>query len=191
MAFIYIINQLGNYTQLSMKYYTEYKSPIGVLVLISDGSNITWLGIRGQKYAIGQFDDLALNPDLPVFDSTKRWLDIYFSGVMPEFMLPLAPEGTSFRQAVWAILTEIPYGEVVTYGDIAKKIAKQAGKEQMSAQAVGGAVGHNPISIIIPCHRVVGAGGNLTGFASGIDAKIKLLELEHIDMSSFYRPKSL
>ncbi len=171
-----------------MNYYFEYKSPIGILTIISNGESITWLGIKGQKYFTHDLDALSLDVTLPIFTDTVKWLDIYFSGEKPNFTLPLAPQGSSFRQAVWKILCNIPYGEVVTYGDIAKIIAKQSGKEKMSSQAVGGAVGHNPISIIIPCHRVVGAGGNLTGFASGIATKIKLLEQEHIDVSRFYIP---
>ena len=172
-----------------MNYYFEYRSPIGEFIIISDGESITWLGVSGQKYAADILQDSVLDPSLQIFVDATQWLDLYFSGIEPPFALPLAPQGTSFRQAVWAVLSKIPYGEVVTYGDIAKQIAKQQGKECMSAQAVGGAVGHNPISILIPCHRVVGVGGNLTGFASGIETKIKLLELEHIDMHHFYRPK--
>ena len=173
-----------------MNHYFDYKSPIGVLTIISDGESITWLGLKGQKYCADVPEKVSTEISLPVFAKTKRWLDIYFSGKTPTFTPTLAPQGGSFRQAIWKILCDIPYGEVTTYGEIAKLIAIQKGKEKMSAQAVGGAVGHNPISIIIPCHRVVGAGGNLTGFASGIDAKIKLLEVEQLDMSQFYMPKS-
>ena len=172
-----------------MNYYIEYQAPIGDLLIISDGENIIWLGVSGQKYAENVLQDSVLNSNLQIFADVRQWLDLYFSGVEPPFAIPLAPTGTFFRRAVWDILCEIPYGEVLTYGDIAKKIAKQQGKERMSAQAVGGAVGHNPISILIPCHRVVGAGGNLTGFASGMEKKIKLLGLEHIDMQHFYVPK--
>ena len=173
-----------------MDYYLKYNSPIGVLIIISDGENITRLGLRGQKYFTDVEEEISTEVNLPVFVETTRWLDIYFSGEIPTSTPPLAPQGSSYRQNVWKILSSIPYGEVTTYGEIAKLIAIQKGKEKMSAQAVGGAVGHNPISIIIPCHRVVGAGGNLTGFASGIDAKIKLLEVEQLDMSQFYMPKS-
>jgi methylated-DNA-[protein]-cysteine S-methyltransferase len=127
--------------------------------------------------------------DLPVFKRVKEWLSIYFSGKNPAFTPPLAPKGSPFRQAVWKILREIPYGKVITYGDIAKKIAKQSGKEKMSAQAAGGAVGHNPITLIIPCHRVVGADGSLTGYAGGITAKTKLLTLERVDMSKLHTPR--
>jgi methylated-DNA-[protein]-cysteine S-methyltransferase len=123
--------------------------------------------------------------EMPVFTATKKWLDRYFSCEKPAISeLPLAPIGGMFRQEVWAILCEIPYGEVITYKDISKKMKR----ENMSSQAVGGAVGHNPISIIIPCHRVVGANGNLTGYAGGISKKIKLLELEGVDISQLYAP---
>ena len=127
--------------------------------------------------------------DLPVFTAIKNWLDKYFAGQKPAISdLPLAPIGGAFRKAVWDILCEIPYGEYITYGDIAKTMAARMGKASMSSQAVGGAVGHNPISIIIPCHRVVGANGSLTGYAGGISKKIKLLEHEGVDMSKLFVP---
>ena len=133
---------------------------------------------------------MVQNDNLKVFQDTKIWFDKYFKNQRPEIsQLPLAPIGNSFRQAVWKILCDIPYGEVTTYGEIAKKIAKQIGKEKMSAQAVGGAVGHNPISIIIPCHRVVGSNGSLTGYAGGISTKIKLLKHENVDMTKLFIPK--
>lgn len=131
-------------------------------------------------------------PDLnaaPVLNAAKKWLDRYFKGEKPDISeLPLAPAGGEFRQMVWGILCGIPYGEVVAYGEIAKKMAAKMGRKSMSSQAVGGAVGHNPISIIIPCHRVVGSNGSLTGYAGGIDTKVKLLELEGADMSSLFVP---
>ena len=128
---------------------------------------------------------------VPLFDIAKKWLDRYFSGQKPDAAeLPLAPQGNAFRQGVWEILCTIPYGEVTTYGSIAKKMAVKLQKERMSSQAVGGAVGHNPISIIIPCHRVIGVNGSLTGYAGGIETKIKLLELEGVDMSSLFIPAS-
>jgi methylated-DNA-[protein]-cysteine S-methyltransferase len=127
--------------------------------------------------------------DLPIFQAAKSWLDRYFFGGKPAIReLPLAPVGTEFRQGVWEILCGIPYGEVITYGEIAKRMAARLGRESMSGQAVGGAVGHNPISIIIPCHRVVGASGSLTGYAGGIENKIKLLELEEVDLSGLFVP---
>jgi len=128
--------------------------------------------------------------DIPIFGTAKNWLDRYFAGDKPDIAeLPLAPIGGEFRQSVWNILCEIPYGKVITYGAIAKKMAGKMGRGSMSSQAVGGAIGHNPISIIIPCHRVVGSNGSLTGFAGGIQMKVKLLELEGADMSSLFIPK--
>jgi methylated-DNA-[protein]-cysteine S-methyltransferase len=128
--------------------------------------------------------------DMPVFTAAKRWLDRYFAGKKPAISaLPLAPPGGAFRQGVWGILCEIPYGEVITYGGIAQKMAAKMNKERMSSQAVGGAVGHNPLSLIIPCHRVVGSNGSLTGYAGGIRTKVKLLEMEGVDLSSLFVPK--
>ena len=129
------------------------------------------------------------NPGLPVFAKVKEWLDAYFAGENPAAAhLPLAPVGSDFRQAVWAVLREIPYGQCTTYGEIARQVAAGMHRKSMSCQAVGGAVGHNAISIIIPCHRVVGSDGSLTGFAGGIDKKIKLLELEGVDMANYFVP---
>ena len=121
-------------------------------------------------------------------DRTRRWLDLYFSGREPGFTPALNPAGSAFRRAVWEILLKIPYGKTTTYGQIAREIAAARGLAKMSAQAVGGAVGHNEISIIIPCHRVIGAHGSLTGYASGIDRKIKLLQLEGVDMRGLFTP---
>jgi methylated-DNA-[protein]-cysteine S-methyltransferase len=174
-----------------MHYLTTYKSPFSVLTLVADGENLVGLWLAGQKYfGAGLPEEVTQKKDLIVFDMAKKWLDKYFAGEKPAISdLPLAPAGGEFRQAVWKILREIPYGKIMTYGDIAKKIAAQTGKTTMSAQAVGGAVGHNPISIIIPCHRVVGTNGSLTGYAGGIKAKLKLLELEGVDISKLSVPK--
>ena len=163
-----------------MYYKTNYTSPLGLLTLASDGENLIGLWIEGQKYHGGSISGIMTEKsDLPIFDAAKRWLERYFAGEKPAISeLPLAPVGSDFRQDVWNILCGIPYGEVITYGDIAKKMAVKLDKKSMSGQAVGGAVGHNPISIIIPCHRVVGSNGSLTGYAGGIDRKIRLLELE-------------
>lgn len=163
-----------------MLYATEYGSRIGNLVIAGDGISILGLWIEGQKYFQ---DTLREKPerkdDLPIFMHAKEWLDRYFAGEKPgPEELPLAPIGGEFRQAVWECICEIPYGEVTTYGTIAKKIGALYGKKTMSAQAVGGAVGHNPISIIIPCHRVIGGDGSLTGYAGGLDKKCELLKLE-------------
>jgi methylated-DNA-[protein]-cysteine S-methyltransferase len=163
-----------------MNYTFEYNSPIGLLTIASDGESITGLWIKGQKYFAATLEAENSPMSLPVFERVKEWLTTYFNGKNPAFTPPLAPKGSPFRQAVWKILCEIPYGELITYSDIAKMIAKQSGKEKMSAQAAGGAVGHNPISIILPCHRVVGSDGNLTGYAGGLSKKVKLLELEGI-----------
>lgn len=175
--------------KMSKSQYTmEYDSPIGMLTIASDGKNIIGLWMNGQKYFADTLGDNASEASLPVFDETKEWLDSYFKGENPEMTLPLAPEGSEFRRQVWDILCEIPYGEVITYGDIANEMAKKRGKEKMSAQAVGGAVGHNPISIIIPCHRVVGSNGSLTGYSGGMEKKIGLLRLEGLDMGEFFVP---
>jgi len=173
-----------------MVYSTHYSSPLGSIMLASDGDNLVGLWLEGQKYfAATVAEEITERPDLPVFAAAQHWLDRYFTGQRPAISdVPLAPEGGAFRKAVWDILCEIPYGEVTTYGEIAKKMAAQMNKVNMSAQAVGGAVGHNPISIIIPCHRVVGANGSLTGYAGGIDKKVKLLELEGVEMSEFVTP---
>lgn len=173
-------------------YKTIYKSAIGNITLAcNEEENLVGLWIEGQKY----FGDtvnaqMIENNDLAIFKKAKKWLDRYFKGEKPEISeLPLAPIGNDFRQRVWHILCEIPYGKVYTYGEIAKIIAKEKGKEKMSAQAVGGAVGHNPISIIIPCHRVVSSNGSLTGYSGGIKTKIKLLKHEGVNMDGLFIPK--
>lgn len=176
-----------------MQYTTSYHSPFGEITIAcdSEGKNLVGVWLEGQKYAGGTLSKTVTTEDsLPLFQKTKNWLDRYFAGEKPGISeLPLAPVGSEFRQGVWSILREIPYGEVTSYSAIAKKMAQITGKKNMSSQAVGGAVGHNPISIIIPCHRVVGAHGNLTGYAGGIPLKIKLLELEGVDMSGLFTPK--
>ena len=171
-----------------MQYITHYQSPLGGITISSDGSALTGLWFDGQKYFASTLGADYKENDLPVFAEAKRWLDIYFSGREPSFTPQLSLNGSAFRMAVWQILQSIPYGQTITYGDIARQLAAQQGKTKMSAQAVGGAVGHNPISIIVPCHRVVGAGGSLTGYAGGIDKKVQLLELEGIDITEFIIP---
>ncbi len=175
-----------------MYYSTTCPSPVGAITLACDGENLAGLWLEGQKYFGASIPEAMIEKsDIPVFTAAKDWLNRYFAGEKPAISeLPLAPVGSEFRRAVWNILCDIPYGEVITYGDIAKKMAASAGKGSMSGQAVGGAVGHNPISIIIPCHRVVGANGSLTGYAGGIRAKIKLLELEGADMSRLFAPQT-
>ncbi|MGN1166444.1 MAG: methylated-DNA--[protein]-cysteine S-methyltransferase [Lachnospiraceae bacterium] len=161
-----------------MEYITQYKSPLGWLTLASDGEAITGLWIEGQKYFGRTLEELTVKQDLPVFEEAIRWLDGYFQGEKSDILFSLCPKGTEFQKSVWKILCDIPYGATITYGEIAKKIAREKGKASMSAQAVGSAVGHNPISILIPCHRVIGANGSLTGYAGGIEKKRWLLELE-------------
>lgn len=163
-----------------MFYYTNYKSPVGNLTIASDEESIVGLWIENQKYFKETIHSkLKRKDDLPILKQAKEWLDRYFKKQNPSYKdLNLNPEGNSFRKIIWNHLLEIPYGKTTTYGEIAKKVAKELGKEKMSAQAIGGAVGHNPISIIIPCHRVVGKNGDLTGYAGGIETKKKLLELE-------------
>jgi len=170
---------------------TAFPSPFGTITLACHDDNLVGLWMEGQKYHGGAIPEaLSENDDLPIFGKVKEWLNRYFAGERPDITgLPLAPIGGGFRQSVWKILCEIPYGKVVTYGEIAKKTASQMSRASMSSQAVGGAVGHNPISIIIPCHRVVGSNGSLTGYAGGLQMKVKLLELEGVDMSGLYIPK--
>lgn len=173
-----------------MIYTTHYKSPVGDILLASKDNKLIGLWIEGQKYYLSD-----LKEEIKQFDNdkilvkTKKWLDRYFNNEKPHIKeLSLNPIGSEFRQAVWKILCDIPYGKVITYNDIAKQIAKQKGIKKMSAQAVGGAVGHNPISIIIPCHRVVGTKGSLTGYAGGIDKKVYLLKHEQVDMKNLFVP---
>ena len=201
-----------------MYYYTTYMSPLGEITLACDteGKNIVGAWLEGQEYFLGSLQaEQGRAKKLPVLEQTCQWLDRYFAGQRPDPReLPLAPAGTAFRRKVWEKLLAIPYGQVVTYGDLARELAA-AGKSspkcgskgaagtkkiaaktatgtkkavaptaagKMSARAVGGAVGHNPISIIIPCHRVIGAGGNLTGYAGGLDKKVALLRLEGVKL---------
>lgn len=172
-----------------MQYTSKYKSPLGNILLAADEKGLTGLLFEGQKYFALYLDKEHEEKELPVFRETKRWLDIYFTGKEPDFKLPLHFTGTSFQNEVWEILYTIPYGKTTTYGEIARLLAQKKGLSQMSAQAVGGAVGHNEISIIVPCHRVVGASGSLTGYAGGIDKKIKLLKLEGALRDGFFVPK--
>ena len=171
-------------------YTYSYSSPLGGITLASDGTALTGLWFDGQKYFAATLPQAHTEKPLPVFDQTARWLDLYFSGQAPDFTPPLALSGTPFRQAVAKIMLTIPYGQTITYGQIATRMARQQGVKAMSAQAVGGAVGHNPISIIIPCHRVVGSGGSLTGYAGGIDKKIQLLRLEGADLTGLTVPQT-
>lgn len=161
-----------------MDYTYHYISPLGGITLSSDGEALTGLWFDRQKYFAQTLDKENMASELLIFTQTVKWLDIYFSGNAPDFTLPINLRTTDFRKAVCEIMLTIPYGQTMTYGEIADVVAKQKNLTKMSAQAVGGAVGHNPISIIIPCHRVIGANGSMTGYAGGIDKKIKLLTLE-------------
>ena len=172
-----------------MTYTYHYTSPLGGIMLSSNGTELTGLWFDGQKYFGDTLPEKYTEKDLPIFKETKHWLDIYFGGKAPHFTPPLKMETTPFRKAVWEIMLAIPYGKTMTYGDIARKIAEQKGFGKMSAQAVGGAVGHNSISLIIPCHRVVGTNGSLTGYAGGIKKKVQLLTMEKADMSGLFIPK--
>ena len=158
-------------------FYTEQESPVGKLLLLSDGENLTGLYMEQERRIFPQWQR---REDLPVFCAARRWLDAYFAGEAPKETVPLKLEGTAFQTRIWEILLTIPYGETRTYGSIAGQLAREMGMEKMSAQAVGQAVGRNPVSILVPCHRVVGTGGKLTGYAGGIDRKAWLLRHEGV-----------
>lgn len=165
-----------------MNYIYHYHSPLGGITLAGNKEALTGLWFDGQKYFGSMLIGNPIPKKLPVFESAVRWLDIYFGGKAPDFTPPLYIDATDFRRAVWKILLSIPFGHTITYGQIADKIAMQKGLSGMSAQAVGGAVAHNPVSLIIPCHRVIGADRSLTGYAGGIDKKIWLLTMEKAEL---------
>lgn len=173
-----------------MQYIDRYLSPLGDILLTSNGQSITglWIGAQ-QQYAPFAAREAAIKENAVLY-LCKQWLDEYFLGKKPDIMrLPLAPAGNQFRQTVWQILTEIPYGSVVTYGAVAVQTARRMGKARMSPQAIGGAVGHNPIALIIPCHRVVGADGSMTGYTGGVDIKQMLLEHEGVLRNGIWTQK--
>lgn len=172
-----------------MQYISHYQSPLGGILLAADEIGLTGLWFEGQKYFALYLDKEHEEKEVPVFQTAKKWLDIYFAGNEPDFQVPLHFTGTDFQNEVWEILYSIPYGKTMTYGEIAKRIAEKRGLKRMSAQAVGGAVSHNEISVIVPCHRVVGTNGSLTGYADGIEKKVALLKLEKADMEGFFVPK--
>lgn len=172
-----------------MQYISHYQSPLGGILLAADEIGLTGLWFEGQKYFALYLDKEHEEKEVPVFQTAKKWLDIYFAGNEPDFQVPLHFTGTDFQNEVWEILYSIPYGKTMTYGEIAKRIAEKRGLKRMSAQAVGGAVSHNEISVIVPCHRVVGTNGSLTGYAGGIEKKVALLKLEKADMEGFFVPK--
>ena len=168
-----------------MVFTQRYASPLGGLLLAADEQGLIGLWFDGARHFAANLPEVREEKRTPILDEAARWLDDYFSGGQPDFTPPLHLIGSAFRLRVWARLLEIPYGQTTTYGALAKRL--NAG--HMSAQAVGGAVGHNPISIIVPCHRVVGTSGSLTGYAGGLDRKIRLLEIEKKDMTGLFRPK--
>ena len=166
----------------------HYDSPLGGMTMTANGTALTGLWFDEKKRYVRLPGPEAKEQTLPVFDDARRWLDAYFSGKAPDFVPPLRMETTDFRREVWQLLLAIPYGKTVTYGALAAAMAHQRGVARMSAQAVGGAVGHNCFTVIVPCHRVVGADGSLTGYAGGLERKIRLLELEGVDTSAFTVP---
>lgn len=173
---------------MTMQYTAAYQSSVGDVLLAADEIGLTGLWFEGEKFYALSLDPEHEERETPIFAITRRWLDIYFSGHEPDFMPPVHMIGSEFRRCVWELLLQIPYGTTVTYGDLARQVARRRGLRRMSAQAVGGAVGHNEISIIVPCHRVVGTNGSLTGYAGGVDKKRRLLELEGVDMEKFFVP---
>ena len=176
----FIVDQCSGAGEIAVKkdFIWHYESPLGGITLGSDGSSLIGLWFDGQMHFADVLSPEHEEKPIPVFKDTCRWLDIYFSGSEPDFTPPLLMRTSPFRKAVWEIMLTIPYGKTMTYGEIAKRIAERKGVARMAAQAVGWAVGHNSISLIVPCHRVVGADGSLTGYAGGIDKKVNLLPME-------------
>ena len=171
-----------------MEYTHHYTSPLGGITLACDGEALNGLWFDDQKHFADTLAQEHMEKDLPVFGRAENWLDTYFSGKQPNFTPPLRMKTTAFRRAVWEILLTIPYGKTMSYGEIAALLAERKGLSRMSAQAVGGAVGHNAISLIVPCHRVVGANGSLTGYAGGLERKLRLLTLEKADLTGCFLP---
>ena len=172
-----------------MQYTATYQSPLGEILLAADEEGLTGLWFDHQKYYALRLAPEHAQKETPAIKQTQAWLDVYFAGKEPDFVPPIHMIGTPFQKDVWKILLQIPYGKTTTYGEIAQKIAVQRGLSHMSAHAVDGAVSHNEISLIIPCHRVVGTNGNLTGYAGGIHLKIRLLAHEGITMDNFFIPR--
>ena len=170
-----------------MMYTLHYDSPLGGILLAADDMGLTGLWFDGERYFAEGLDPNHTAQKTPILQQAERWLEVYFSGREPGFTPPLHPMGSPFRQAVWELLLQIPYGQTTTYGALAKQLAEINGGKRVSAQAVGGAVGHNPVSIIVPCHRVVDSDGSLTGYAGGIEKKIRLLTLENAEAANLYR----
>ncbi len=172
-----------------MTYTQWYDSPLGRMLLAANEKGLTGVWFDGEKYFAHHLESQHTEKETLFLQQTKHWLDIYFSGKEPDFTVPLRFTGTNFQNDVWELLYTIPYGKTTTYGELAKRIATKRCIPCMSAQAIGGAVGHNEISIIVPCHRVIGTNGCLTGYAAGLDKKIQLLTLEHVDMTTLFMPK--
>ena len=171
-----------------MIYTQHYDSPLGGILQSADETGLTGLWFDGAKYFAKGLPQERTDQETPALLQAKQWLDLYFSGAEPDFTPPLHPAGTAFQQAIWQLLLQIPYGQTATYGELARRLAREKGRETLSAQAVGGAVGHNRISILIPCHRVIGANGSLTGYAGGVERKLALLKLEGADLSGLTIP---
>lgn len=166
-----------------MHFIDHYPSSLGDILVAANETGLIGLWFEGEKFFAGNLTENPVERRTPILAQTRHWLDIYFTGKDPGFLPPLCPIGTHFRQTVWALLLQIPYGHTTTYGELARQFAKKQSGRQMSAQAIGGAVSHNAISIIIPCHRVIGADGGLTGYAGGVKKKAQLLEMEGVNMT--------
>lgn len=171
-----------------MQYISHYQSPLGPVLLAANHNCLSGLWFEGQKYFARCLDKTHAEKEIPLFQSVKHWLSIYFSGKEPDFSIPLHFTGTPFQHEVWENLCTIPYGQTITYGQIAERIALKKGLPHLSAQAVGNAIGHNSISILVPCHRVIGKNGSLAGYAGGMDKKLKLLNLEKADTKKLFIP---
>lgn len=173
-----------------MLYTGTYHSPLGTLLLACSSEGLTGVWFEDQKYFAAGLAPEHVELDTEDLACTRQWLDVYFSGREPDFFPRLHLEGTPFQRTVWELLRHIPYGTLTTYGTLARDMARAMGRIHMSAQAVGSAVGHNPVSILVPCHRVVGTGGNLTGYAGGLDRKARLLALEGVDPERLRLPRN-
>ncbi len=171
-----------------MEWISSYSSPLGKMLLSADEIGITGIWFERQKYYAASLSKEHKTARTPAILSAEQWLTLYFEGKKPDFSVPLHLIGTEFQRRVWELLLDIPYGQTRTYGELAAQIANETGRKRMSAQAVGSAVGHNKVSILVPCHRVIGAGGNLTGYVGGLDKKIYLLKLENGYQPNFYLP---